>query len=695
MKTVNIVKEDMILYILNLIRYDIPILMAGKSSIGKSYTVLELTKQWGMPNAVLYVGSEKADNIEGLPKLIQSEQDSKAAENVLEYFKPYWFPKSDLIQKAVKSGQEIFDTKIMPNFSEATSQVLPYETLMGLLFAIGNMSFKGDSIKQSFSFVDTTKYITPDAKSFLTKDIELSRELIPKGEDALLFKNELYELSIYLCTLVGLGNYWLILDELDKVQEEEADKFAPMLHIVRERRLKNYSLRELNNGAGADVAMNVVSNSYTPIYQMIKNSLKNNQSVLDTRIIAVSNKTDNIINISDALFKRFVQVVISEILVYKPVSERLEKIKSCLMPIATNIDNEQGALTLGYLQEINLQWQFGFLPRILNNQDSGNFIRNDYMKRVAPAMSITNQDDRVVAVERLSKQSALYKLCLDNFDSDIEVNMNPDSDTEVISNVPDLVLECLGGQLMTFSKEEKGVAESSPLDIIAEIRSKGFSARDAALEIGNLLDLKYEKIPENESRRMELESLIRFAFSFIDLSVMNNDDSSFSVTEELPFIIPVAERFILKVLSKDAIIGVDDKGVLASLHSQLWTDFVARGFSLDIIKADEELTKRLFYGGEDSLWGSSDLDADAFQKSFINSYNTANAELFEDFIMTYLDMDAAEQKKFDGFIEYIKKYRIDEVAEIKKRAQRSLIVNKKMNESLALGKKFNTAFGLK
>ena len=75
MKTVPLSDKDMILYILNFIRYDVPILMAGKSSIGKSYTILEMAKQWGLPNAVLYVGSEKADNIEGLPKLIQATQD--------------------------------------------------------------------------------------------------------------------------------------------------------------------------------------------------------------------------------------------------------------------------------------------------------------------------------------------------------------------------------------------------------------------------------------------------------------------------------------------------------------------------------------------------------------------------------------------------------------------------------------------
>ena len=80
MQTVSLSDKDMIRYILTFIRYDIPILMAGKSSIGKSYTILEFAKQWGMPNSVLYVGSEKADNIEGLPKLVDTLSEKKENE---------------------------------------------------------------------------------------------------------------------------------------------------------------------------------------------------------------------------------------------------------------------------------------------------------------------------------------------------------------------------------------------------------------------------------------------------------------------------------------------------------------------------------------------------------------------------------------------------------------------------------------
>lgn len=713
MRTVKVSKENMILYLLNLIRYDIPILMAGKSSIGKSYTMLALAKQWGLPNSVLYVGSEKADNIEGLPKLVQTDLQASTSESVLEYFKPYWYPKTNLIQDAVQRGQDIFDNKIIPNLlDKSKSESLPYETVMGLLFAImsidiAGLGFKGKEKEFDFDFVDTTKFIYPDndAVQLLSKPITLTRELVEKGEDALKYRNELYELSIYLCTLVGLGNYWLILDELDKVDESEADKFAPMLHIVRERRLKNYSLRELNDGKGADVAMNVVGNSYRKIYNTIKLSLSLNQSVLDTRIIAVSNKTDNIISISDALFKRFVQVVISDILVLKPISEKLNAIRECLLKIETKIENEtQGALTLGYLEEINLQWQFGFLPSILNNQDTaGNFIRSNYLATIADAIMITDEQKRNEAILRLRQNTLLYKLCVDNFSEDITlIEVDKDGNEDKVT-IPDLVMNCLAGQIVSFKDTDEKEVTLNPLDLINEIQAKGFDDKDTALEIYDLLLEKYSKITtdkEDESRRLEISSLINYAYSFISHTAYSDGYSEEKIKDKVPYtpleinkyLIPIIIKLTLKVITKDEIISIDDKDKLLSEHAKLWDEF-AIPEHITILKGDPELTNKLFYSGEDSLWGSSDLNADDFQKSFVNSYNSANIELFEEFILAYLDMDADKRKEFADFIDYVKKYRIEDVKEIKTRLQMGLQKAKKVPEAQVLSRKFLDAFG--
>ena len=63
-RTIELVKQ--------LIRYDIPFLLLGKSSIGKSYSVIEMSERWRMPKSILYIGSEKPSNIEGLPRLTGS-----------------------------------------------------------------------------------------------------------------------------------------------------------------------------------------------------------------------------------------------------------------------------------------------------------------------------------------------------------------------------------------------------------------------------------------------------------------------------------------------------------------------------------------------------------------------------------------------------------------------------------------------
>lgn len=63
--------------ILQLVRYDIPVLVVGKSSIGKSYTIIEVTQKWRLPSSILYIGSEKPENIEGLAKLISEDYETK------------------------------------------------------------------------------------------------------------------------------------------------------------------------------------------------------------------------------------------------------------------------------------------------------------------------------------------------------------------------------------------------------------------------------------------------------------------------------------------------------------------------------------------------------------------------------------------------------------------------------------------
>ena len=73
----NSVGNNTLKTILQLVRYDIPVLVVGKSSIGKSYTIIEITEKWRLPSSILYIGSEKPENIEGLAKLISGDYETK------------------------------------------------------------------------------------------------------------------------------------------------------------------------------------------------------------------------------------------------------------------------------------------------------------------------------------------------------------------------------------------------------------------------------------------------------------------------------------------------------------------------------------------------------------------------------------------------------------------------------------------
>ena len=105
--------RDTISLVKQLIRYDIPFLLLGKSSIGKSYSVIEMTRRWRLPHSLLYIGSEKPSNIEGLPRLT----GKRAGSDTLEFYKPAWFPSTFLIEAYVSNGKKIFDKYIKDFYS--------------------------------------------------------------------------------------------------------------------------------------------------------------------------------------------------------------------------------------------------------------------------------------------------------------------------------------------------------------------------------------------------------------------------------------------------------------------------------------------------------------------------------------------------------------------------------------------------
>lgn len=409
--------DIMIKYLLNLIRYDIPILMVGSSSIGKSFTIIKLATDYNIPNQILYVGSEKADNIEGLPRLFEKESEKSSngegSADILNYLMPYWFPNASEIQIKVEKGRGIFDQVNATCYKKSFQ--FNYEFLSQLLSTLGAIKFpqNEDTVEGN---INGTKFTFNKTK----------------------ITNDLASLCMFVTTILGYGNYWVMLDELDKVDEMDADKYAPMLHIVRERILKGRNLIEFNNGQGAQV-YKIKADNYEPIYKNLLYHLDNEMSVLDTRVIAIGNQSQNINEISEALFRRFVQVIITDILVDGKVDEDTNYIKKCLEG-KVGQDRYVAEVPYAFLDEINLQWLYGFLPRLTNEGDSGNFILSNFISEITKGdKDVNSLNPNSLFLD--SSKSALYKLLADNFKDRPDLRSN--------------LIECIYDKLVGGSTQKK------------------------------------------------------------------------------------------------------------------------------------------------------------------------------------------------------------------------------------------------
>ena len=385
--------KDTIDTALQLIRYDIPVLILGKSSIGKSYTLIDITKKWKIPHQLLYIGSEKAENIEGIPKLT----DRKGGKEILEYLQPFWFPNAETITASVKNGRTVYDKfiksywdtknikKFQPNFVNLNSilnglSYLSYDGVMPV----------GDRLTITEKVIDYD-WITDareDARVLNSKPFEFVKDATKViANDASYRRDDLGDMLAYVRTVLGYGNYWLILDEIDKVEEYDKDKFAPLLHIVRERTLKNFRMIDLNDGKGLGVPLgkSFKEGGYKNMVRDLNALIDADESVLDTRVMAIANKTKNI---EEALFRRFVQLIAEEVMIWRPSSQTKEQtdMEQCLINVKAKMVSakiDSGSLIpkpniYQRLTEINLQWQYNFFPKMLNNIDlQGNFFRSN------------------------------------------------------------------------------------------------------------------------------------------------------------------------------------------------------------------------------------------------------------------------------------------------------------------------------
>lgn len=557
-RTIKLVKQ--------LIRYDIPFLLLGKSSIGKSYSIIEMTERWRMPKSLLYIGSEKPSNIEGLPRLT----GKRAGGDTLEFYKPNWFPSTFKIESYVSNGKKVFDEYIDKYYSgtKADKQACkdgssfgPLNEIFEALFVwkwSSSISTKeemklqklGDGLEEAFlneKGMPVERELISDAELF-----KMEQAAIDEGNE-IVVRDDVRDLCLYLSTMLGYGNFWLILDELDKVDESEQDKYAPLLHIVRERIIKEYSMRTLNEGKGAGVPKQVKTGSnYSEVKRSLDEAIEMKMPLLDTRIIGIANATEDI---EDALFRRFCHLIIEEVMMVSAPPTELAQMRDCLNAVAA--DNNPSALMedldFKLLNEVNLQWQFGFLPAMLNKQDFGhNEIIADFMYwygEEAKREGFVEFEKGVLGGSESIKnrlydataESALFKIIRNNFGVDDE--MDSSSSLALQKGILKCLAQAIVGDGSTMSGVTQGqtaaenaesVQKNAVLERIEQAIEVAGSMEDAATLI--MAEFKAEAPSNFQSR----DTRKRFVMNVMQMAeeMVNLDNQAFGnfVNAWYPFV---------------------------------------------------------------------------------------------------------------------------------------------------------------
>jgi len=604
---------DTIKTALQLIRYDIPVLILGKSSIGKSYTLIDITEKWNISHSLLYIGSEKSENIEGVPKLT----DRKEGKEILEYLQPYWFPSADVITKSVDNGRSLFNEFIKDYWAvKGEKFVASYPNLHSILDALSYISWnaddlgKGDVYKKSviltdYNWIDITG--GKEARVLNESKFKLEKHPTPvrkvdgiESEEAIpdeYTRDDLKDLCAYLTTILGYGNFWLILDEIDKVDDMDKDKFAPLLHIVRERTLKNFRLIDINNGKGLGIPLSksFVNGGYESVIKNVDQMLDAGESVLDTRVMSIANKTKNI---EEALFRRFVQLIAEEVMIWRPedLDKGETKIESCLSGIKSEMIQsglDEGSLIKGLsfqkLSEINLQWQYNFFPKMLNSNDfQGNYFKAQAME----LFDYSEEQGKEWTDEK--KFTAFYKMLNDNF-RDLKTSGNP-------FNISDKLYNCLEDELIEKG-DNTGISKKSVEEQIEGMR--GILAQKEkdlgdfsliAMDIAEDLRKTYPRTPKKEMDKPNLlytwtDKLIEYLRAAIFSS-----ETDVAPLEVSKFLVPsLVNVFYTEIANDptniiDSVVPITEK--LQNFFKEVYT--ADPSFSLECDKAS---TEEALYGG--------------------------------------------------------------------------------------------------
>mgnify|MGYP003626514130 FL=1 len=627
----NSVGNNTLKTILQLVRYDIPVLVVGKSSIGKSYTIIEVTEKWRLPSSILYIGSEKPENIEGLAKLISGDYETKKddkgkttqkGEDILKFLKPYWFPNSNTISTQVANGQRIFDNFIKVYDKPSTKFSYSYSILHQILICLMDIKYPANENSISANLVDrgdnnlSNVKGAPEILNSKAFEFKRSKETEIQSTTAYEFtldsvnagRDDIRDMCMYLCTLLGYGNYWLVLDELDKVSENDTDKYAPLLHIVRERTLKSWTMKEINDKKGMPIPLKVDYGSYRSMADLIRTQISKGLPLLDCRIIGIANATNDI---EEALFRRFCQIIMRSTMSLYPPNEEVNKVMECVDEFLPNrMDITKLLRKIAFLDEVNLQWQYSFLPKMLNKTDTdGNFIFqnfNTYFQEILRK----NNGNFASAEAQLRSSSEVYSetswgmIWRDNY-----MGGQTSSDEGIQALYKDLaeLYLCLAKELYLQSDSDNisaiagstkvGGGTLSPLmqlrreilETYAEQKSIYFDG----LEIE--LDESYGQTIGNPSA---LGSWTKNALSYIEASNIDEAGNYDQIAEVGDRMIPFIYQILMRNYKNDKTLDTDSFNAQLLIIDEFFNEFLNKQTEGEThsISADKEQTEKLMFG---------------------------------------------------------------------------------------------------
>jgi hypothetical protein len=692
-----------------LIRYDIPFLLLGKSSIGKSYSMIEMAKRFRIPTNILYIGSEKPSNIEGLPRLTGKVADTS---EVLEFYKPNWFPNEKAINQYVSNGKKLFENYAKNFLDEGGNKVLQgkdfpliHRILKGLFY------FEWDSeatTSQKANFVDVgSQMIDMSDISSLpvlnTKPFPVKRDLPEVGTEFdpnKIYADDVRDFSLYLSTLCGYGNFWLMLDELDKVDEREQDKYAPLLHIVRERTIKNFSFRQLNDGEGVGVPKRVInSNDYSAVKKSLDESIEKDLPLLDGRIIGIANATDTI---EDALFRRFCHLVVEDIMMVTEPPKALAEMRSCLESVnekaGINVARQfTQDLKMQFIEDVNLQWQFGFFPKMINTKDrDNNFIYTNLKEDLLPvANKLKNYSAYSEEILSTSRSSGLYKIIRNNFAIADNVNSNASQ------KFHDAIYQCLLAEIFDVSggvevsqANTEGVQVESKADALQNavmqeveaLRASGKSDEDIARTLSDKIKDQIQELSDSPKgtnpNNVFVTSIFPIAYGYLEHTKF--DKSSGEQTELNKMLMPLVVREVysgilnfsgsqglnIDFVGKQKILNEFQDKVLKKVYSKY----------VDAVNFNQDITQEVFDGDfpSNTFYGTSEEYLPSISGSVMRNNKRRLLELVD-----FRTRSASDSEKFiqeyPNVFRFIQNNYAKEIVESKKEAldkKQNLILQK-------------------